>query len=122
MKTLRVNDINVDFVLDTGAEVSTLTESTSDKLNMPLENPSKCLIGTGGKSPQVKGTTMVNIKSKAKSIESRIYILKDFKKKLLGLLDLNKLNLLAVVNRLVANAFDPVTAFKSNSFEKRCGT
>jgi len=113
MKTLRVNDINVDFVLDTGAEVSTLTESTSDKLSMPLENPSKCLIGADGKSLQVKGTAMVNIKSKARSIESRIYVLKDSKRNLLGLPDLNKLNLLAVVNSLVANAFDPVTVFKS---------
>jgi len=79
MKTLRVNDITVDFVLDTGAEVSTLTESTSDKLSMPLENPSKCLIGADGKGLQVKGTAKVNIRSKARSIESRIYVLKDSK-------------------------------------------
>jgi len=100
-------------VLGAGAEVSTLTKSTSDKLSMPLENPSKCLLGANGKSLQVKGIAKVTINNKARSIESQIYVLKDSKQNLLELPDLNKLNLLKVVNSLVANTFDPVTISKS---------
>lgn len=108
---LTVNGKNVDFILDTGAEVSTITEQTLCELDIELEKPKKCLTGADGSNLNVLGTAAVRIKGNCRSTDSKIFVLKGSRRNLLGLPDLRKLNLLAVVNSLVSNMFDPMKIF-----------
>ena len=59
----------------------------------------------------------VCIKSNHRCTESLVFVLKGSRKNLLGLPDLRKLNLLAMINSLAVNAFDPVKLFP-RAFER----
>ena len=53
-KTLDVNNCDVEFVCDTGADVSVLTETTSDMLGLELRKPDYQLTSADGSGLNVE--------------------------------------------------------------------
>ena len=108
---MKVNGVNINFTFDTGAEVSVLSEQSSRHLNLSLTTPTKCLTGADGSVLDVVGMTDVTIKSTYRSIKTPVYVMRGCRKNLLGLSDIRNLNLLAVINNMAVDRFDPLTAF-----------
>jgi len=98
-------------MFDTGADVSTLTVETSKILGLELRSPERLLSGADGNALRVKGTSDVHIESNYKAIDTCVYVLEGSRKNLLGMPELRRLNLLAVINAMCTDEFDPVRAF-----------
>ena len=111
VRTLKINGKEVDFTLDTGADVSTLTEKSSESLNLDLRVPERCLTGADGSKLNVLGVADVSIESTYRSANVPVYVLKGSRRNLLGMPELKQLNLLAVINAMCADEFDPVAQF-----------
>ena len=73
----------MSFTLDTGAQVSTITEKTMHELDLHVAEPDRTLIGAGGKSLNVIGVSNVSISSKHRSVEAKLYVLAGSSKNLL---------------------------------------
>ena len=64
---MSVNGVEVDFTLDTGSDVTIITEETSKSLNLKLEKPERVLVGADQGQLEVVGESeidMVNKKNK----------------------------------------------------------
>ena len=101
--------LNLDF--KTGADVSTLTETTSKTLNLQLKKVDRQLSSADGSQLNVLRTCDVRIDSTYNSMNSEIYVLKSATKNILGVSELMQLDLLAVVNAMCSIEFDPVKIF-----------
>ena len=108
---LKVNGKRVEFTFDTGAEVSTINEETAKMLDLNLEEPQRQLKGADGSALKVSGVATVKIKSNFRSVESPVYVLVGSKKNLLGMPQLRQLNLLAVINAMCVEEFNPIKDF-----------
>jgi hypothetical protein len=80
-------------------------------LGLKLNKPERCLTSADGSDLNIKGVCDVNIKGTYSSIDTEIYVLKGSKRNLLGVPELTGLNLLAVVNAMCSNEFDPIKQF-----------
>ena len=76
MQMLKVNGEEVEFTFDTGADVSTVTEQTTEKLGLKLCKPDRHLEGADGSRLKVAGVVNVCIKSKYRSVSAPLYALK----------------------------------------------
>ena len=108
---MQVNGQPVDFTFDTGADVSILTTETSKALGLTLSSPDRLLNGADGSKLKVAGVSKVYIRSTYNAIETSVYVLKGANRNLLGIPELRQLNLLAVINALCTNEFEPVKEF-----------
>ena len=108
---MKVNGSEVDFTFDTGADVSTLTVKTSSKLGLNLKEPDRHLSGADGSSLKVLGFSRVNIESSYRTTDAPVYVLKGSSCNLLGMTELKNLNLLAVINGMCTDNFDPIQKF-----------
>ena len=106
-----VNGKGGDFTLDTGSEVTIITEPTSRDLKLELSSPSVDLVGADVNSLNVLGECEIELMNKGLSIDALSFILKGANRNLLGIVEIRKLHLLAVVNSLVK------CEFKFNPFE-----
>ena len=97
--------------MDTGAEVSILTEETSKLLELRLERSARVLSGADGTPLSVLGRTEVLLESKLKHTRATVYVLKGARFNLLGLCELRNLSLLAIVNVVCKDEFDPVKMY-----------
>lgn len=97
------------FTVDTGADVSTLTEHTSNELGLKLEQPEHLLMGADGTNLNVLGVCEVSVNSTYCSVDTLVYVLKDSNRNLLGVPALKELNLLAVVNAICISEFEPAS-------------
>ena len=95
---IRVNGTYVDFMLDTGAEVSIVTEATVRNLNLALEKSDRVLSGADDSPLSVLGKSEVFLENKLKFVKTTVYVIKGLQCNLLGLKELMKLGLLAVEN------------------------
>jgi hypothetical protein len=111
VRTLHVNNVEVEFTFDTGADVSTLTEKTCDMLCIKLQEPDRCLSGADGSMLNVLGVSNVNIKGTYGAVNAPVYVLKGSSRNLLGRQELKQLNLLAVINAMYVNECDPLKEF-----------
>ena len=85
-----------DFVLDTGAEVSTVAKATSRILSLALENSGQVLSGADGFPLSVLGKSEVFLENKLKLAKMTVYVIKGLQCNLLRISELKKLVLLAV--------------------------
>lgn len=99
VSTLKVNGMDVDFTLDTGADVSTVTVETSKTLGLDLANSDRHLSGADGSSLNVKGFSKVCLESTSKTVNAPIYVLRGSKRNLLGRSELKKLDLWQLLMR-----------------------
>ena len=95
-----VNGEPVSFTLDTGSEVTILTEKVSKSLHLQLNKPTMLLVGANNKKLEVLGESTVDLTNKGKTVPTLVSVLKGAKRNLLGVAEIRKLNLLAVVNSL----------------------
>ena len=80
-------------------------------LKLELNEPVRTLTGADGSLLNVLGVATVDIKSTYRATKATIYILKGSTRNLLGMPELRNLNLLAIVNGIENQKFDPVAAF-----------
>ena len=97
---VRVDGTYTDFVIDTGAEVSIVTEATSRILSFELEKSDLVLSGADGSPLSVLGKSEVLLENKQKFAKTTVYVIKGLQYNLLGLNELRKLGLLAVENNV----------------------
>ena len=82
--TITVNNKQAQFKLDTGAEVTAISENTHCEFGKPeLKRPSKTLYGSAGTSLGVRG--QFNLSSKSAQATHVVYVVKGLKHNLLGL-------------------------------------
>ena len=108
---LRVSGVDVDFTLDTGADVTVLTEGTSSMLGVKLQDPSKTLVGPDCNRLCVLGQADVRIEGRNRGALARVYVVKGARRNLLGASQIHDLGLLAVVNAIGSGTFDPFSEF-----------
>ena len=110
---LGVNGKELDFTLDTGSQVTIITEQSSRDLKLDLVKPSKYLVGADGTQLNVIGESEVELSNKNKSVDCLASIMRGSRRNLLGIVEIHGLHLLHVVNSLACCffVFDPFTEF-----------
>ena len=84
------------FKVDTGAEVTALTEDALSQLGtIQLKSPSKVPCGPDRTSLKVLGQTRVTLTSKGKSCSQDVYVVQQLKHNFLGLPAIRALGLLS---------------------------
>jgi hypothetical protein len=95
MTKLSINGREITFKMDTGAEVTAISEQVFRKLNLgPLTRAHKVLCGPDRKPLDVAGQITCTLMSKEKSCHQPVYVLKALRNNLLGLPAIQALNLL----------------------------
>ena len=96
--TIAVNDQVMTFKLDTGAEVTAITEPAFLQLkDVPLQAPTKTLHGPDQQPLKVLGQVTLTLSSKGQACTHNVYVVRDLEQNLLGLPAIEELNLLAKV-------------------------
>ena len=104
MQVFKVNDRKVEFILDTGSDVTTITESTVRKLNLKLREPDHCIGSADGSRLKIAGVAKVSIESTDRFIDTPVYVVIGSRKNLLGRPQMRLLNLLFDINASVTNS------------------
>ena len=92
------------FKLDTGAEVTAITESTSTKLGNAKLNPvTKSLCGPDRKPLEVTGRVKATLYSNSHKCDHEVYVIKELKNNLLGLPAIKELQLLKRIDHMSLN-------------------
>ena len=104
---LNVADQPLPFKIDTGAEVTAISESTWKSLRNPptLTKTTKHLCGPDRKPLQMVGEADINLKSKQKCSIQRVFVVKGLSNNLLGLPTIKALNLLQYVDSVQNDIF-----------------
>ena len=93
-----MNDVDLQFKLDTGAEVTAISEKAYKALGSPKTNqPVKNLCGPTNKSLKVIGRLTVSMTHKDHSCEQDIFVVSHLHHNLLGLPAIKALHLLTIV-------------------------
>jgi len=96
---------NVDFKLDTGAEVTAITEETFKSLSgIRLHKPFKTLHGPAKQSLNVLGQFTGTLYHKENSSSQTIYVIRGLKTNLLGLPAIISLHLLCRINEVICDS------------------
>lgn len=104
---LNVNGVITPFILDTGADVTVITENTSKHLGANIVNTAKNLTGASGKPLKVVGEISMKIVSKqSKSIHTTGFIVKGAMNNLLGREQIQQLGLIHVVNSITCETIE----------------
>ena len=94
LSTVTLNQTQVSFKLDTGAEVTAISEDTYRKLqNVTLQKPNKVLRGPANLQLSVIGKFTGTLSHKTTLCEQEIYVVKNLKTNLLGLPAITELRL-----------------------------
>ena len=101
----------VTFSLDTGANLTVLTKETLDDLQLPLMIASRVLMGAGEAPLQVVGKTNVCLESRRKFTFALVSVVQGARCNSLGRDQNSELDLLAIVNAISSEAFDPLKQF-----------
>lgn len=108
---LNVEGKPVNFILDTGAEVTILTEQTAKDIKIRLRVPTRLLIGANAKQLNVLSEACIKIQSKGISIHVLASIVEGAKCNLLGVREIRALGLLVIARAAQHGEFNPVTSF-----------
>ena len=96
---IKINDQEIVFKLDTGAEATAITAKTFKTLiNIKLQKSAKVLCGPNNQPLNVLGQAVVNLTSEGRSCKQPIYVIGDLKNDLLGLPAITALQLLTKVD------------------------
>ena len=99
--TIDLNGQPVMFKIDTGAEVTAVTQETLTKLgNVVLKSATKYLCGPDRKPLKVLGKLTVSLSSTHHKFDQEVYVLQQLKHNLLALPAIQQLHLLAQVNQI----------------------
>ena len=99
--TVTLNQTHVKFKLDTGAEVTAISETTFHTLTVTkLRRPSKALYGPAKTPLKVLGMFTGTFKNNTASCKLHVYVVKDLKTNLLGLPAITALNLVARIQSI----------------------
>ena len=109
---IRVGEKDVSFKLDTGAEVTVLSETAYHSLGkVKLQKPTTVLYGPAQQSLRVMGKFTAELSHKAISATQTIFVIRGLKNNLLGLPAITSLNLLQQVEEMYTEGSDPLTQF-----------
>ena len=99
---VKVNNSKVPFKVDTGAEVTAMSESAWRSLhNVPQLHATKCVLGGPDSKPlSVMGVVSVTLSFKQSTCDQKVYVIKDLKNNLLGLSAIKGLNILQQVDAI----------------------
>ena len=115
LKTVKLQGKEVVFKLDTGAEVTVVSEKVFFILSTgKLEKPSKVLHGPAGQKLEVLGQFEGNLSHGSRHIRQTIFVVKSHHKNLLGLPAITALDLVHKVNAPTTGA-----QVSDNSFMER---
>ncbi|KAK9512390.1 hypothetical protein O3M35_000829 [Rhynocoris fuscipes] len=93
---IKVKDQEIEFKLDTGADVSVISRSTADLLQLRLQPSDRALFGPNKTPLLVDGMCSVHLRYKDKSIVENLYVLPNQKVALLSRSAIMALNLIKV--------------------------
>lgn len=98
--TVKVNGSDITFKVDTGAEVTAISETAFKKLNCQeqLQPPLKTLMGPSQQPLPVKGQLKAQIRCKDRSTTQPIYVVSNLKNNLLGLPALTDLQIVSQID------------------------
>ena len=97
--TVSLNELPVEFQIDTGADVSVIPEQLYRKLKVPsLEPTNKSLIGPSQDSLHVCGQFSATLIYKGSTVKEQIYVVRGLRKALIGRPAIKVLQLLSCVN------------------------
>ena len=98
---IKVNDRPMSFKLDTGAEVTAISEGALSHLGqIQLHKPEKVLCGPDRKELDVVGCTTVTLAYRGNTTSQTAYIIRELKNNLLGLPAIQSLHLLKKVDEV----------------------
>ena len=102
------------FIIDTGAEVSVITQKTLDSIRVSVSKPTKLLVGANGSKLEVSGVVNVELAYKDKRVQTTLYVVVGARCNLLGIVEVKSLDLLRVVRAVsTPKTFDPFAEFPS---------
>ena len=101
--TVKLNNVDVLFKLDTRAEVSAITVETYQKLNVKLAKPLKTLYGPSQAPLTVNGQFKGILEHQGKQTIQLVYVIQNLKRNLLGLPAIEALNLVVKVDSMSKN-------------------
>ena len=94
-----LNECPVEFQIDTGADVSVISEDQYQKLKTPgLQPSSKSLVGPSQDKLQVCGKFTGTLTYKSNSVKQEVYVVKGLRKPLIGRPAITALKLISQVN------------------------
>ena len=112
--TVAVNSEPMKFKVDTGAEVTALTEEALIQLGtIQLKSPSKVLCGPDRTPLKVLGPTRITLTSKGKSCSQDVYVVQQPKHNLLGLPAIRALGLLSQADEIMVEPEEVHSKFPS---------
>ena len=85
-----VNNCDMEFIWDTRADVSILTEATGDMLGLDLQKPGCQLTSADSSDLNDAGVCNVRISKHIHSVNADIYALRGFQENLLGMFELRQ--------------------------------
>ena len=107
---LEMNECLTRFKLDTGAEVTAISETTFNRLQQPqLTNSQKKLYGPSKQQRKCIGEFAARIKHQDRITTQKVFVVKDLKINMLGLPAICALNL---VTRIDATVMDSTIDYK----------
>ena len=99
LASIRVDNKEILFKLDTGAEVTAISQETHQHLGKPpLQTPEKLLCGLSRQPLQVLGQFLGQLTHKAQVSQQHVFVIKELKTNLLGLPAITALTLAARVD------------------------
>ena len=107
MSVLKVNNLDVSFKIDTGAEVSAINETTFNKLkDIQLKKPQKLLYGPAMSPLTVLGQFTASLTFNHVTCTQKVFVVKDLKHNLLGLPAITSLSLISRMSTVHYNTQD----------------
>ena len=96
---LKVNNVDITFKIDTGAEVSAINETTFNKLqDVQLKKLTRSLYGPAMSPLIVLGQFTANLTFKQVTCKQKVFVVKGLKHNLLGLPAITSLSLISRIN------------------------
>ena len=105
--TISVEGQQTSFKLDTGAEVTVISEHTLQALNpQQIQKATRKLCGPDRKPLEVLGELPLTLSYKGRSCVQKVYVVKGLQRNLLGLPAITSLNILVPVNLVASSVPD----------------
>lgn len=90
-----VNGRPVNFKIDTGADVTVISEENVDFSKVKLMKTDKVLVGASGNPLAVVGMFVADLNTKSKKCQENVYVVKNLRKSLLGKPAIKALNVIS---------------------------
>ena len=104
MTTINLDGVPVTFKMDTGAEVTAISDKAYKELSeSQLSKPNKILYGPSRRPLPVVGQFRGTFTHKGKSVTGQVYVIKGLKANLLGLPTITALNLMVRMDMITHN-------------------